>query len=139
MPSPEVSTVQNHHYGETWVRTHRFSRILVAIVVIPRLALIILLATATFAGCSSGSAGGTLPSGRSVMTKSDVMTLKSQLKSDTATVETAGMQIVVKPTSLIVDGNTVAEIDSDVSDVKVNVKDGVVTFVADGKAVTTTH
>lgn len=87
-----------------------------------------------FAG---GSAGGTLPSGRSVMTHSDSISLSSTFSSDTATIETAGKKILVQPTSLIVDGVTVANIDKDVADVQVRVNRGVITFVADGTPVQT--
>lgn len=101
---------------------------------IPLVAIVALLVAAMFAG---GSAGGTLPSGRSVMAHSDSMWLSSTLASDTATIETAGRKILVQPTSLIVDGVTVANIDQDVSDVQVRVKRGVITFVADGAPVPT--
>ena len=84
-----------------------------------------------------GSAGGTLSSGRSVMTYSDSVSLSSTFSSDTATIETSGKKILVQPTSLIVDGTIVANIDNDVVDVHVNVKRGVVTFVADGIPVET--
>lgn len=87
-----------------------------------------------FAG---GSAGGTLASGRSVMTHSDSIWLSSTFSSDTATIETAGKKILVQPTSLIVDGVIVANIDKDVVDVQVRVKRGVVNFVADGAPVQT--
>ncbi len=100
----------------------------------PLLAIAILLGTVMFAG---GSAGGTLPSGRSVMTHSDSVLLSSTFSSDTATIETAGKKILVQPTSLIVDGVTVANIDQGVADVQVCVKRGVVTFVADGRPVQT--
>lgn len=98
------------------------------------LAFMILLATAIFGG---GSAGGTLPSGRSVMAHSDSISLSSTLSGDTATIETAGMKILVQPTSLVVDGVIVADIDKDVADVQVHVNRGVVSFVADGRLVET--
>ncbi len=101
---------------------------------IPLLAITIVLGAAMFAG---GSAGGTLPSGRSVMTHSDSISLSSTFSSDTATIETAGKKILVQPTSLIVDGVTVANIDKDVADVQVRVNRGVITFVADGTPVQT--
>lgn len=103
------------------------------IIAVPILAIIILLATAMLSG--GGSAGGTLPSGRCVMTYSDSMFLSSTFSSDTATIKTAGKKIVVQPTSLSVDGVTIANIDEDVAVVQVNVKRGVVTFVADGTPV----
>ncbi len=113
----------------------RIKTILIALAALPVLAIIALVVTAMFAG---GSAGGTLASGRSVMTYSDSISLTSSFTSDTATIETAGTQIVVKPTSLMVNGTTVAEIDEEVTDVQVLVKYGVITFVADGSPVATT-
>ena len=86
---------------------------------------------------SGGSAGGTLASGRSVMTHSDSMFLSSDLRGDTATIKTSGKIIVIEPTTLLVDNAYVATIDEKVSDITVNVKNGTVTFVADGKTVTT--
>ena len=104
------------------------------LIAIPSLLITILLAAAIFAG---GSAGGTLASGRSVMTHSDSISLSSTFTSDTATIETAGKKILVQPTSLVVDGVIVANIDKDVADVQVRVKRGVITFVADGTPVAT--
>jgi len=101
---------------------------------IPLLPITIILGCAMFTG---GSAGGTLASGRSVMTHSDSMSLSSTFSSDTATIKTAGKKILVQPTSLIVDGVTVANIDKDVADVQVRVKRGVITFVVDGAPVQT--
>ena len=95
---------------------------------------IVLLGAAMLAG---GSAGGTLSSGRSVMTYSDSVSLSSTFSPDTATIEISGKKILVQPTSLIVDGTIVANIKKDVADVQVHVKRGVVTFVADGTAVKT--
>jgi hypothetical protein len=109
-------------------------RIKALLIAIPLLLITVLLAAAMFAG---GSAGGTLASGRSVMTHSDSISLSSTFTSDTATIETAGKKILVQPTSLVVDGVIVAEIDKDVADVQVRVKRGVITFVADGTPVTT--
>lgn len=88
---------------------------------------------------SGGSAGGTLASDRSVVTHSDSFSLSSTFTSDTATIETAGKKIVVQPTSLVVDGVVVATIDADVSEVQVRVKQGVVTFEADGTRVVTSR
>lgn len=88
-------------------------------------------------GCG-GSAGGTLSTGRNVVTHSDAVSLSSAFSKDTATVKTAGKTIVVAPASLIVDGIKVAEIDERVSNVEVSVKRRVITFVADGKPVPTT-
>lgn len=101
---------------------------------IPLLLITVLLAAAMLAG---GSAGGTLASGRSVMTHSDSISLSSTFSSDTVTIETAGKKILVLPTSLVVDGVVVATIDKEVADVQVRVKRGIITFVADGTPVAT--
>ena len=91
-----------------------------------------------FAMFSGGSAGGTLASGRSVMTYSDSIFLSSELRGDTAIIKTDGKTIVVNPTTLVIDGANVAIIDEEVSAVQVTVKKGVVNFVVDGKTVATT-
>ena len=111
------------------------ARIISLLVGIPLLTITLGLGAAMLAG---GSAGGILPSGRLVMTYSDsIYLVASTTSSDTATIKTAGKKIRVQPTSLIVDGVTVAKIDKDVADVRVHVKHGVVTFVADGTPVKT--
>jgi hypothetical protein len=61
--------------------------------------------------------------------------LSAQFGKDTAEILTAGKTILVQPTALVVDGVKVADIDKDVADVRVDVKRGVVSFVADGKPV----
>lgn len=86
---------------------------------------------------AGGSAGGTLQSGRSVMAYTDAIYLWSNSTTDTATIKTAGKTILVKPTALVVDGTTVARIDEDVTDVRVHVKRGEVTFVTDGTQIET--
>lgn len=100
------------------------------------LAITITLGSAMLAG---GSAGGRLLSGRTVMTHSDSISLSSTFSSDSATIETAEKKILVQPISLIVDGMTVATIDSSVVDVQVLVKRGLVSFVADGTNVQTSQ
>lgn len=109
-------------------------RIIALLLAIPLLLITVLLAAAMLAG---GSAGGTLASGRSVMTHSDSISLSSTFSSDTVTIETAGKKILVLPTSLVVDGVVVATIDKEVADVQVRVKRGIITFVADGTPVAT--
>lgn len=96
---------------------------------------IVLLAVVLFAG---GSAGGTLASGRAVMAHSDALSMSTSFSADTATIQTAGRTICVLPTSLIIDGITVASIDESVADIQVDVQRGVVTFTADGQKVKTT-
>jgi len=71
----------------------------------------------------------------SVNASSDSVNLSAQFGKDTAEIETAGKTILVQPTALVVDGVKVADIDKGVADVHVDVKRGVVSFVADGKPV----
>jgi len=97
-------------------------------------ASIVILAALVSAGCS-GSSHGRLASGRAVNVYSDSINLSAQFGEDTAKIETAGKVILVQPTALVVDGVKVADIDKDVADVRVDVKRGVVSFVADGKPV----
>lgn len=99
---------------------------------IPLVGIVFVAGAAMLAG---GSAGGTLQSGRSVLTYSDSIYLSSKTTKDTATIQTARKTIQVKPTTLIVDGLTVATIDEKVADVRVHVKRGNVTFMADGTPV----
>lgn len=115
--------------------TRKRRYVFAAIFALPLLAICCLLAVATFSG---GAAGGTLKSGRSVMTQSDSIYLSSQFSTDTATITSGQQTIVVQPASLVVDGVTVASIDPAVSDVRVTVANGDVTFVADGQHVPTT-
>ena len=82
---------------------------------------------------STSSAGGTLPSGRTVTTQSDSWYISSGFSNDTATIETAGHSIVVAPTQLTVDGAIYATIAQNVKAVSVTVNDGEISFTADGK------
>ncbi|QDV25667.1 hypothetical protein Q31a_39940 [Aureliella helgolandensis] len=104
----------------------------IALAAIPIFAVTACFAMLLLAG---SSAGGTLASGRSVITYSDAITLKSAFSADTATIETAGKQIIVSPTALVVDGISVAEIDGKVTDVEVHINSGIVSFIADGRPV----
>ncbi len=81
---------------------------------------------------AGSSAGGTLSSGRSVVTYSDSSTLSSKLTRDTATFRTAGHTIEITPTRLVIDGNLVGTISPEVSKVEVHVERGAVEFVTDG-------
>lgn len=84
------------------------------------------------------SSGGTLASGRSVITHSDSIYLTTLFDNDTATIKTAFKTIIVKPTGLFVNGSSVATIDPKVSRVEVRVKNGTINFVADGRSVAST-
>lgn len=96
------------------------------------LCLAVLIALSLFAG---GSASGTLSTGRTVTAHSDSLYLFSECSSDTATIKTAGKTIVVRPRSLLVDGQAVGSIDVRVQSVDVTVKDGAITVIADGMPV----
>ncbi len=110
----------------------RIKTLLIVFAAIPLMLIAGILTAAMFTG---GSAGGTLSTGRSVVTYSDSISLSSRFSSDTATIETAGRTIVVEPRRLIVDGGPVASINKDVSDIEVHVKHGAIKFIADGKPV----
>lgn len=86
-----------------------------------------------------GSAGGTLATGRSIWTQSDCIRLSSELRGDTATIKTGGKTIVVGPTNILIDGTSVATINESISDVKVHVKNGAVSFVVDGRPMVTSR
>jgi hypothetical protein len=83
----------------------------------------------------SPSAGGTLQSGLLVTAGSDSWYLSLETQAADATIRTAGHTIVVTPSSLQVDGQTVAAIDPATKAVAVTVRDGVIEFVADNKPV----
>ena len=96
---------------------------------------VVFVALVSLAG---GSAGGTLSSGRTVMVFSDTLYLCSESSKESATITANFRKIVVHPTSLIVDGRKVGDLDEAVRAVEVRVKFGAITFLADGKDVPTT-
>ena len=116
-------------------------RILIAfclsLIILPAVVVVGLIAATLFAGLPS-SAGGTLDSGRSIKTTSDSWYLSLGTSGDTATIQTSGRTIVVSKSAISVDGTNVADIDEKAANVEVNVKRGVITFVADGSPVATT-
>jgi hypothetical protein len=79
------------------------------------------------------SAGGTLASGRSVMTTSTSLSLSSSFSRDTATIETGGHTIVVAPNTLTVDGRKLATIDPAIKSIDVLVEGDAVRFLSNGK------
>lgn len=99
------------------------------------LGLVTLLGSIALVLGSGSSAGGTLVSGRSVMTRSDSWYLSSTFSADTATIQTAGRSIVVAPGELRVDGQKVASVDSSAKLVEVLVRGDTISFVADGMTV----
>ncbi len=82
----------------------------------------------------SGSAGGTLESGRSVMGHSDAC-LSYECLKDTATIETGGYKVVVSAEVISVDGKVRIPINQGVKSVEVQLKRGKITLIADGDAV----
>ena len=96
---------------------------------------VVFVALVSLAG---SSAGGTLSSGRTVMAFSDTLYLCSESSKESATITANFRKIVVHPTSLIVDGRKVGDLDEAVRAVEVRVKFGAITFLADGKDVPTT-
>jgi hypothetical protein len=93
--------------------------------------IIIMLGGLMCVGCE-GSCGGGLQSGRAVNAYSDTIWLYSESTADTATIKTPGKTILVQPTAILVDGVKVADIDENVADVRVRIKRGDVSIVADG-------
>ena len=87
---------------------------------------------------SGSSAGGTLSSGRTVLVVSDTLYLCSEFCKVSATITANNRKIVIHPTSLIVDGRKVGDLDEAARAVEVRVKFGTITFLADGKDVQTT-
>ncbi len=116
------------------IRQNGSSPAIILLIVIAGIFMLAVAATIGLVVLAGGSAGGTLRSGRSVITHSDSLSLTTTFSRDTATIETAGKLIVVEPGRLLVDGKTIAEISPD-SDIEINVKRGVVEFVADGKSI----
>ena len=96
---------------------------------------VVFVALVSLAG---SSAGGTLSSGRTVVVFSDAVYLCSEFSKDSATITSNNRKIVVHPTSLMVDGQKVGDLDEAVRAVEVRVKFGTITFLADGKDVPTT-
>jgi hypothetical protein len=86
---------------------------------------------------AGGSAGGTLPSGRTIMAHSDSIYLSTAMGGDTGTIKTSGKTIVVRPTTIEIDGNRVAAIDQTARKIEIHVKRGNINFLADGQPVNT--
>ena len=101
------------------------------------MAMVLVAGVFVVAASAGGSTSGTLASGRLVTVRSDAWSLQSRYSADTATIDTAGYKIMVTPQELKVDGKPVATIDPAVKAVSVNVQDGTVTFLANGKSVGT--
>jgi hypothetical protein len=97
--------------------------------------LLLIGAALLFGG--SASTNCTLQSGRTISTSSDSWYLSCEFQSDTATIRTAGHEIVVAPRQLRVDGTTLANIDPAAKSVSVTVEDGAIEFVADQRSVAT--
>ena len=87
---------------------------------------------------ADGSTSGMLSTGRTVTVFSDTLYLCSESSKESETITANFRKIVVHPTSLIVDGRKVGDLDEAVRAVEVRVKFGAITFLADGKDVPTT-
>jgi hypothetical protein len=97
---------------------------------------LLLLMAALVLVTSGGSAGGTLASGRSVMTYSDAWGgLTSSFTADTAKIATAGRTIVIGPDEILIDGRSVTRINRATKSVDVRVEGNAISFVADGRTV----
>jgi hypothetical protein len=84
---------------------------------------------------ATSTSGGTLDTGRTVMTSARSWYIGTEFQSDTATIRTAGHTIVVAPTELLVDGKSLTVIDRKISSVEVTVGKREISFVADGREV----
>ena len=104
------------------------------ILVLPAIVVVGLFMWVLMAGVPA-SASGTLNSGRSILVNSNSVYLALGLDGDIATINTAGRELVVKPTELLVDGVHVGDVDLAASKVEIIVKRGSVDFIADGNAV----
>lgn len=112
-------------------------RVAIAIAVLFSLLLIGLVALiASAVMFSHSSVGATLANGRSVSADADSWYMGLETAADTATIRTAGRTIVVRPTTLHVDGRSVASIPATTKSVAITVQDGTVTFIADGERLT---
>jgi hypothetical protein len=103
------------------------------------LGLILLLfigicAVATVVG---GGAGCTLATGRAVAVNATGMSCSLQSTKDTARINAAGHKIVVAPKFLQVDGRRVATIDPNTKSIEVKATKRTITFVGDGRIITT--
>ena len=97
--------------------------------------LLVLVPAAAIVPLSSGSAGGTLASGRAITAQSDALWIGCSFTDDTAIIRTAGRLITVAPRVLQIDGRTVGWINPRTKSVAVTVEDGRVFFVADNRPV----
>lgn len=101
------------------------------------MAMVLVVGVLVLAAGAGGSTSGRLASGRSVTAHSDAWSLQTKFSADIATIDTAGYKIVVAPQELKVDGKPIVTIDPTVNAVSVNVQDGTVTFLVNGKSVGT--
>jgi hypothetical protein len=108
------------------------------ILILPAIVVVALFTWVLIAGVPA-SASGTLNSGRAIVVNSNSVYLSLGLDGDTATINTAGREIVVKPTELLVDGVHVGDVDTAAARVEIIVKRGSVDFIADGNPVKTSN
>lgn len=96
-------------------------------------AIAFLVISAVFFGHSS--VGGSLAGGRSVSASADCCYMGMETDADTATIRTAGRTIIVAPTTLRIDGLSVASIPATTKSVSISVENGEVEFLVDGRVV----
>jgi hypothetical protein len=83
------------------------------------------------------SAGAILASGRCVAASGNSWYLSLTTSGETATIQLAGRTIVVAPTSVQVDGRSVASLPATAKLVTVDVQDGEITLTADEQRIDT--
>jgi hypothetical protein len=116
----------------TWVAAAAF--VLIGVILVLASAVTVAVATGLLPG---GSCGGTLATGRVVNAQSDSWYLSSQFSQDSATINIPGRTILIGPTNLQIDGQTLATIPVSAKLVDVVVKGNAISFVADGRPVGT--
>jgi hypothetical protein len=113
----------------------RFLQIVVAVACCLFVGILLLfVGLLTFA---TGSAGCTLASGRSIDVVSNGWSIALSNSADTATIDTAGRNIVVAPNYVQIDGRRIASIDPATKAVEVKVVRGGIAIVGDGQSVGT--
>jgi hypothetical protein len=85
-----------------------------------------------FGAMSGGSCGCVLASGRTVQVSSDGWWLSMSTTPDTAIIKSTGIHIVVAPTQIQINGQTLAALKTNATLVNVSIDGNQVILVADG-------